>query len=62
MHGESKMKHAYRLLSVLLLLAAQSAYADMTDGKIKIGVLNDQSSLYTDLAGQGSVVAAQMAV
>jgi branched-chain amino acid transport system substrate-binding protein len=29
---------------------------------IKIGVLNDQSSLYADLAGQGSVVAARMAV
>ncbi len=57
------MKHPYRLLPVLLLLAAAgSAHADMTDGKIKIGVLNDQSSLYTDLAGQGSVVAAQMAV
>ncbi len=34
----------------------------MTGNVVKIGVLNDQSSLYTDLAGQGSVVAAQMAV
>ena len=34
----------------------------MSDGLIKIGVLNDQSSLYSDLAGQGSVVAARMAV
>ena len=31
-------------------------------GSIKIGVLNDQSGLYADLAGQGSVVAAKMAV
>ena len=31
-------------------------------GSIKIGVLNDQSGLYADLAGQGSVVAARMAV
>ncbi len=30
--------------------------------KIKIGVLNDQSGLYADLTGKGSVVAAQMAV
>ena len=36
--------------------------AQISDGVIKIGVLNDQSSLYADLAGQGSVVAARMAV
>src|SRR5205085_11162122 len=34
----------------------------ISDGIIKIGVLNDQSSLYADLTGQGSVVAARMAV
>jgi branched-chain amino acid transport system substrate-binding protein len=31
-------------------------------GAIKIGVLNDQSALYADLGGQGSVIAARMAV
>src|SRR5262245_32530410 len=30
--------------------------------KIRIGVLNDMSGLYSDLSGKGSVVAAQMAV
>ncbi len=30
--------------------------------KVKIGVLNDMSGLYADLAGKGSVLAAQMAV
>jgi branched-chain amino acid transport system substrate-binding protein len=44
------------------LLAAGPAAAQVSDGVIKIGVLNDQSSLYADLAGQGSVVAARMAV
>jgi branched-chain amino acid transport system substrate-binding protein len=39
-----------------------SAHAQISEGVIKIGVLNDQSSLYADLAGQGSVVAARMAV
>jgi branched-chain amino acid transport system substrate-binding protein len=39
-----------------------SAAAQVSDGVIKIGVLNDQSSLYADLTGQGSVVAARMAV
>jgi len=54
---------------VLVLAAALAAGpssaqapAGITDGVIKIGVLNDQSSLYADLAGQGSVVAARMAV
>jgi branched-chain amino acid transport system substrate-binding protein len=45
-----------------LLLAHTAAHAEMTDNVIKIGVLSDMSSLYTDLSGQGSVVAAQMAV
>jgi branched-chain amino acid transport system substrate-binding protein len=31
------------------------------DGRVKVGVLNDQSSLYADATGQGSVIAAQMA-
>ncbi len=32
------------------------------DGRVKVGVLNDQSSLYADATGQGSVVAAQLAI
>jgi branched-chain amino acid transport system substrate-binding protein len=48
--------------AVALAAAAMSAQAQVSDGVIKIGVLNDQSSLYADLAGQGSVVAARMAV
>jgi len=46
----------------LVSLAASPARAQVSDGVVKIGVLNDQSSLYADLAGQGSVVAARMAV
>src|SRR6185295_8715931 len=44
------------------LLLAHAASAQISDGVVKIGVLNDQSSVYADLAGQGSVVAARMAV
>ncbi len=53
-----------RVLITLLALALPLgvAHAQISDGIIKIGVLNDQSSLYADLAGQGSVVAARMAV
>ncbi len=49
-------------LSVLAAFAAPAASAEMSDGVIKIGVLNDQSGLYADLSGQGSVWAARKAV
>jgi branched-chain amino acid transport system substrate-binding protein len=39
-----------------------AANAQISDGVVRIGVLNDQSSLYADLGGPGSVVAARMAV
>src|SRR3989441_10447980 len=45
-----------------LPFAAGAAHAQVSAGVIRIGVLNDQSSLYADLAGQGSVIAARMAV
>src|SRR5882672_5859247 len=48
--------------AMALAFAAGGAHAQVSDGVIKIGVLNDQSSLYADLAGQGSVIAARMAV
>src|SRR5437667_495819 len=47
-------------LIVVLRLAAGPAHAQISDGVVKIGVLNDQSSLYADLAGPGSVVAGRM--
>jgi branched-chain amino acid transport system substrate-binding protein len=49
-------------LSAAGLLSGGAWAADLSDGIIKIGVLNDQSSLYADLTGQGSAIAAQMAV
>ena len=54
-----------RLLSLSVLaaaLACGAAQAQVTDGVVKIGVMNDMSGLYADLTGPGSVVAAQMAV
>ena len=41
-------------------LMASSAYAD--DIAVKLGVLNDRSGVYADLSGEGSVIAARMAV
>jgi branched-chain amino acid transport system substrate-binding protein len=43
-----------------LSVASQAVAAE--DKVVKIGVLNDQSGLYADIAGPGSVLAAQMAV
>src|SRR3974377_871088 len=41
---------------------AGTAQAQYSDGVIKIGVMNDQSGLYADLTGQGSVWAAKKAI
>ena len=43
-------------------LAAGAANAQISDNVVKIGVLTDMSSLYADIGGPGSVVAANMAV
>jgi branched-chain amino acid transport system substrate-binding protein len=48
--------------AVALAFAASGANAQISDGVIKIGVLSDMSSLYSDIGGPGSVVAARMAV
>jgi branched-chain amino acid transport system substrate-binding protein len=57
------MKH---LVSTFIALAGAlgcgAAHAQISDGTIKLGVLNDMSSLYSDIGGKGSVLAAQMAV
>ena len=49
-------------LIATLVLWVGAAQAEISDGTVKIGVLNDQTSLYADLGGQGSVVAARMAL
>ncbi len=54
--------HLLAALAAALTLTAGAAHAQISDNLIKIGVLNDQSSLYADLTGQGSVLAARMAL
>ena len=56
------MLHRFLIALAVVALAAGPSAAEISDGVIKIGVLNDQSSLYADLTGQGSVLAARMAV
>ena len=55
------------LLTVLGLLASAAtgvgaANAQISDDVVRIGVLNDQSNVYADLGGPGSVIAARMAI
>jgi len=50
------------LLAASLALAAGAAQAQISDGVVKIGVLNDMSGLYADITGPGSALAARMAV
>lgn len=58
------MKLRYALTVVFGVLIAggmQGTHAESGD-PVKIGVLNDRSGMYADLSGEGSVVAARMAV
>jgi branched-chain amino acid transport system substrate-binding protein len=54
------VKWTYLSTVVASLLFATVAYAD--DKIVKIGSLSDQASLYSDIGGPGSTLAAQMAV
>ena len=48
--------------AVAAMAAIGTAQAQISDNLVKIGVLTDMSSLYADLSGPGSVLAARMAV
>ena len=56
------IKRTILSLAVAAALGAGAAEAQISDNVIKIGVLSDMSSLYADIGGPGSVVAAKMAV
>ncbi len=56
------MKLAYLMSAALLVAAATPALAEVSDGKVKIGILNDQSGVYADFGGKWSFEAAKMAV
>src|SRR5689334_7514922 len=57
------MKVCYFVSAALLAAAAiPASAAEISDGKVKIGILNDQSGVYADFGGKWSVEAAKMAV
>ena len=43
-------------------LTCGAASAEISDGVVKIGLLTDMSGTYSDVAGEGAAVAAQMAI
>ncbi len=49
-------------MAAALLASTTIAQAQVSDDVVRIGVLTDLSNIYSDLAGQGSVLAAKMAV
>lgn len=55
------MLQSTKLAALLIALSLTPALAEM-NGTLRIGVLNDMSSVYADFQGPGSVVAAQLAV
>jgi len=55
------MKRMLGLTAAVCILGCGTAWAQVSDGVVKLGVLNDMSSLYADVSGKGGVVAAQMA-
>src|SRR5665213_3476671 len=54
-----KTSFAAALAAVLM---STTAHAQIANGVLKIGVLDDQSGVYADFGGKGSVAAAHMAV
>lgn len=57
----SKLKTAL-MAGIASVALAGAAQAEITNNVVKIGVLDDMSGVYADLAGEGSVLAARMAV
>src|SRR5512138_2971177 len=55
------MLKSMKLATLLLALSLTSALAEL-NGTLRIGVMNDMSSVYSDFQGPGSVIAAQLAI
>src|SRR5438876_10072854 len=62
--GVNAMKLRVKTLvaAAAMALAAGAAHAQISGNVVKIGVMNDQSGTYADIAGPGSTLAAKMAV
>jgi branched-chain amino acid transport system substrate-binding protein len=59
---EAIMRLGIVALGIVLLSLGGAAHAEISDGKVKIGVLTDMSGPLSDASGTGSVMAAKMAI
>ncbi|HBF32202.1 ABC transporter substrate-binding protein [Rhizobium sp.] len=56
------MRNMLLASAAIFVAGTTAALAAPSDGKVKIGILNDQSGVYADFGGKSSVEAAKMAV
>jgi branched-chain amino acid transport system substrate-binding protein len=56
------LKRKCTFVLAAVMLASTPAFAQYTDGIVKVGVLTDMSSVYADVTGPGSVTAAKLAI
>ena len=56
------MLRQFGVAACALALAAPAAAQEISDDAVRIGVLTDMAALYSDLSGDGSVVAAELAL
>jgi branched-chain amino acid transport system substrate-binding protein len=54
-------RFGFAAIAALGLAATLAGAAGAADGVVRVGVLNDMSSVYADFQGRGSVIAAEMA-
>jgi branched-chain amino acid transport system substrate-binding protein len=59
---QTLMCHFIYLAGAIAFAAAAPAAAQISDDVVKLGVLTDMSSLYSDINGQGAIVATEMAI
>ena len=59
---KSRSGFTFTVTALAAALALASGTAAAQSGPVKIGVINDQSSIYSDLSGLGGVEAARMAI
>jgi len=59
---EATMKATRKLLLAAATAAAFPAFGQISDGVVRLGVINDQSGPFSALTGAGSVLAVRMAV
>src|SRR5437763_481964 len=62
LEGDSMKRTVIAGAMLLGMAAFAPARAQLSDDVVKIGVLTDMSSLYSDINGPGAVAATQMAI